>query len=280
MPQSLVVTIPAPNGSGTSAPTGAVFNFTTAFAVKGSASLFLFVTEDGTIAGWNPAAGTTAVLAVNNSSQKAVYKGCAIAQTRQGPRFFATNFTTGAVEVWDGNFHRVSTSLLAFRVPGAAADFAPFNIQNVGGDLVVTFAFRQPGSKDEQHGAGLGIVAIFDSAGRLIRVLQRGTFLNAPWGVVLAPSDFGAFSHRLLIGNFGDGAIHAFNVFTGAFEGTLLGSNNQPLRIDGLWSLQVGNNQRAGSAQAVFFTAGPNDEMNGLFGKLTPAANETRGSTE
>jgi hypothetical protein len=155
VPQSLVVTIPSPDGNGTSAPTGAVFNFTNAFPIKGTKSVFLFVTEDGTIAGWNPAAGNTAPVAVNRSG-KAVYKGCAIAQTRQGPRLYATNFTTGTVEEFDGSFNPVPLSPLAFRVSGLPEGFVPFNIQNVGGNLVVTFAFRQPGSEDEQHGAGLG----------------------------------------------------------------------------------------------------------------------------
>jgi uncharacterized protein (TIGR03118 family) len=278
-PQSLVVTIPAPGGSGTSAPTGAVFNFTSGFPINGTKATFLFVTEDGTIAGWNPAAGTTAGLAVNRAG-KAVYKGCAIAQTAQGPRLYATNFTTGTVEVFDGNFNPVPVGLFAFRIPGLPQNFVPFNIQNVGGNLVVTYAFRQPGSTDEQHGAGLGAVAIFGPAGQLRRVLQPGAFLNAPWGITLAPSDFGVFAHRLLIGNFGDGRIHAFNIITGAFEGTLQGTNNQPLVIDGLWALGFGNDGSAGAATSMFFTAGPNDEKDGLFGKLTPVASEARGNTE
>jgi uncharacterized protein (TIGR03118 family) len=278
-PQSLVVTIPAPGGNGTSAPTGAVFNFTNAFPVKGTKAQFLFVTEDGTIAGWNAAAGNSAVIVLNRAG-KAVYKGCAIAQTPQGPRLFATNYTTGTLEEFDGNFNPVALSPLAFRISGLPEGFVPFNVQNVGGNLVVTFAFRQAGSTDEQHAPGLGAVAIFDTFGRRLRVLQTGAFLNAPWGVALAPSDFGAFSHRLLIGNFGDGTIHAFNLFTGAMEGALLTPTNQPIRIDGLWALGFGNGNRAGSATAMFFTAGPNDEKDGLFGRLAPVATEQRGSTE
>ncbi len=286
-PQSLVVTIPGPTQGTTSAPTGTVFNFTTtAFAVGGTAqtpgkpALFLFVTEDGTISGWNPNVNATNAVIAKNRAGKAVYKGCAIAQTSNGPRFYATNFQDGTVEVYDGNFNPVSLRPTAFTIPGIDQRFVPFNIQNVGGNLVVTFAFRQPGSTDEQHAPGLGWVAVFDADGNLLQKLQHGSFLNAPWGVTVSPSHFGAFSRRLLIGNFGDGTIHAFNLFTGAFEGTLQGTNNQPLTIDGLWSLQFGNDAHSASALSLFFTAGPNDEKNGLFGKLTPVPTEQRGSTE
>lgn len=282
-PQSLVVKIPLPkNQNGTAAPTGAVFNYTQAFQVAaGKPALFLFVTEDGTISGWNPAVQpTSAVLKVDRSG-KAIYKGCAIAQSRFGLRLYATNFKTGRVEVFDGAFHRIPTPGFAFRYPGLSNHWAPFNIQNVGGNLFVTFANRAPGSKDENHGAGLGFVGIFTPQGFLVGILQHGPWMNAPWGVALAPSDFGKFSHRVLLGNFGDGAIHAFNAVTGRFEGTLLGSDNQPLIIDGLWALNFGGNTtKSGLATDLFFTSGPNDESNGLFGKLSPVATEQRGTTE
>jgi len=280
--QTLVVKIPVPGDSGTAAPTGTVFNYTTGFpAAPGVASVFLFVTEDGTIDGWSPATGdrTNAKLIVNRAG-KAVYKGCAIAQTKFGAFFYATNFMKREVEVYDSNFHRVFLGPFAFRDRRIPHDYSPFNIQNVGGNLVVTFAKTQQGSDDEAHGAGLGFVSIFDPWGRLIQRLQHGPFLNAPWGVALAPYDFGTFSHRLLIGNFGDGTIHAFDLVTGEFEGTLLDASGNPLAVDGLWALSFGSGGASGSAIELYFTAGPNDEGDGLLGKIVPVATEQRGNTE
>ncbi len=279
----LVVTIPPPmGGAPPSAPTGTVFNFTKLFAVKpGKPAVFLFVTEDGTIAGWNPGVDpTNAVIKVDNSKQGAIYKGCAIAKEHSMVRFYATNFATGRVEMYNGQFQPVAMAG-AFRDAKLPANYAPFGIQNVGGNIVVTFAHRRPGSKDEDHGAGLGYVDVFDFDGKLLLRLQHGGFLNAPWGIALAPSDFGTFSHRLLIGNFGNGKIHAFNLVSGMVEGILLNADSSPLAIDGLWALSFGGDgARNGLATELFFTAGPNDESNGLYGKITPAAAEQRGNSE
>jgi len=285
-PQSLVVTIPPPPGQQEpSAPTGAVFNFTTGFEVApGKPAVFLFVTEDGTISGWNPAVqATTAVIKVNRAGN-AVYKGCAIANTVNGPRLYATNFQTRQVEVFDGNFNPVPTPG-GFRFAGQQSrqglQLAPFNIQNVGGSLIVTFAYRAPGADDEEHGAGLGQVAVFDVFGRRIMQLQHGNWQNAPWGVALAPSDFGVFSHRLLIGNFGDGTIQVYNAMTGQHEGTLLDPNNNPIAISGLWALSfAGGGANNGVATDLYFTSGPNDENDGLFGKISAVSTETHGNAE
>jgi uncharacterized protein (TIGR03118 family) len=285
--QALVVKIPTVDGTGTSAPTGIVFNFTKGFEVgaAGTAAVFIFCTEDGTIAAWNPNVNlNNAVLKVKLGG-KAVYKGCALAQTSDGTFLYATNFLTGRVDIFDSSFGLVRSRTFGF---GEDDDhghngngFAPFGIQNIGGNLVVTFAKKTPGSNDEQHGPGLGVVGIFDPNGRLLNRLQRGNFLNAPWGIAMAPGDFGTFNHRLLIGNFGDGTINAFNAVTGKFEGKLLAANGTPLTVDGLWALVFGGNAaNNGSATELFFTAGPNDESNGLFGKITATAAEQRGSTE
>jgi uncharacterized protein (TIGR03118 family) len=278
----LVVTIPPPPGTnGPSAPTGTVFNFTTAFnVVAGQPAIFLFATEDGTIAVWNPNVSlTTARLKVDHSKSGAIFKGLAVAQTTVGPRLYTTNFTTGKVEVYDGTFTRLPN--FGFVDSNLPADFVPFGIQNVGGNIVVTFAHRLPGSKDEDHGAGLGYVDVFDDQGQLLLRLQHGYFLNAPWGIALAPSDFGPFSHRLLIGNFGDGRIHAFNAVSGKFEGMMLNLKGNPVVIDGLWALSFGSDAgRSGLATELFFTAGPNDESDGIFGKLTASASEQRGNSE
>jgi uncharacterized protein (TIGR03118 family) len=279
----LVVKIPPPKGgTAPSAPTGTVFNFTTGFNLgpPGTPAIFLFSTEDGTVAGWNPSINaTTAVRRIDHSQTGAIFKGLAIAMTALGPRLYTTNFATGKVEVYDTTFTKLPTT--GFMDSQLPPDFVPFGIQNVGGNIVVTFAHRLPGSEDEDHGFGLGYVDVFDDQGKLLLRLQHGDFLNAPWGIALAPSDFGPFSHRLLIGNFGNGRIHAFNAVSGKFQGTMLNMSGSPVTIDGLWALSFGSDAgRSGLATELFFTAGPNDESDGLFGKLTASASEQRGNSE
>jgi len=282
-PRSLVVTIPTPDGSGTAAPTGTVFNYSKSFEVAtGMPAVFLFVTEDGTISGWNPGVdGTHAILKVNRSG-KAIYKGCALAQTKDGVFLYATNFQSGRVEVFDGNFKLVRTRELEFHgEDGRFRNYVPFNIQNVGGNLVVTFAHRAPGSKDEDHGAGVGLAGIFDTRLHLLTMLEHGPWFNAPWGVAMAPADFGPFSHRLLIGNFGDGSVNAFNAVSGEHVGTMLAPDGSTLTIDGLWAITFGSGSANGGLPTeLFFTAGPNDEGNGLFGKLTATSSEQLGNSE
>jgi uncharacterized protein (TIGR03118 family) len=280
----LVVKIPTPDGTGTSAPTGTVVNATTGFLVgPGAKAFFLFVTEDGTIAGWNPTVNPDAVI-VKNRAGKAVYKGCAIAQGSSGPKFYATNFQSGRVEVFDSSFHLLhSDDEDAFRFPGLDENWSPFNIQNVGGDLVVTFAHRAPGSHDEDHGAGLGFAGVYDTRGRLLLRLQHGSWFNAPWGIAAAPGDFGKFTHRLLIGNFGDGTIHGFNLFNGRHEGAMLDdTTGQTLSIGGLWAISFGGGSAAnnGATNTLFFTAGPNDESDGLFGNITANGGEQPGNSQ
>ncbi|HZQ93965.1 MAG TPA: TIGR03118 family protein [Candidatus Sulfotelmatobacter sp.] len=281
-PRPLVVTIPPPlNQQGTAAPTGTVHNYTTSFELApGVPAVFLFATEDGTISGWNPAVNPTAAVVKVNRPKHAIYKGLAVATTDDGPRLYASNFKMGTVEVYDGNFHRRHAEE-RFRDSSLPPHFVPFGIQNVGGNIVVTFAHRNPGSKDEDHGPGLGYVRVFDTEGHLLLRLQHGTFLNAPWGIAMAPGDFGPFSHRLLIGNFGDGTIAAFNALSGRFEGNMLDSSGAALAIDGLWALSfAGSDAINGSPTDLYFTAGPNDENDGIFGKLTATDSEQRGNAE
>ena len=282
--QGLVVTIKTPSGEGTSAPTGTVFNaFNGSFEMSpGNRAIFLFSTEDGTIAGWNPNVdGTNALIKVDNSMGGAVYKGLAIGVANNGPRIYATNFISGQVEAYDGKFRWVKLHNGAFTDSRLPANYAPFGIQNVGGNIVVTFAKRTPGSKDEIDGAGLGFVDVFDLSGNLLLRLQHTKALNAPWGIAQAPGDFGSFSHRLLIGNFGDGTIHAYNAVSGKLEGIIEDANGAPIWIPGLWAISFGGgNTGSGLANELFFTAGPNDEADGLLGKLAPVGSDQRGNSE
>jgi uncharacterized protein (TIGR03118 family) len=285
--QALVVTIPPPAKlTGPSAPTGTIFNYTGAFDVApGKPAVFLFVTEDGTISGWNPAVNATNAVRVIDRSGHAIYKGCALATTRGGPVLYATNFQTGKVEAYDGNFKRLNLAEGAFsagvEIEDSDLQYVPFNIQNVGGNLVVTFAAKRAGDKDETAGAGLGQVEVFDTSGRRLLRLQHGPWFNAPWGVALAPGDFGAFSHRLLVGNFGDGTVHAFDSVSGRFDGTLLGTDGSPIQVNGLWAISFGGDgAKNGLATELYFTAGPNDESNGLFGKIAAVSTEQRGNAE
>lgn len=276
-PSPLVVKIATPDGTGTATPTGTVFNSTSAFQVGGGKAIFLFVTEDGTISGWNPAADFANTIIIKNNSGKAVYKGCAITTANIGPRFYATNFQSGKVETYNANFVRVEPNNEdAFRIPDIPKNYAPFNIQNVGGNLVVTFARRAPGSLDEDHGAGVGYAGVFSPTGKFLISLQHGPWFNAPWGIALAPGDFGKFTHRLLIGNFGDGTINAFNLVTGKHEGTMLDdTTGMTLSIPGLWGLSFGGDStNDGMATSLYFTAGPNDEADGVLGTLSAASDQ------
>ena len=280
--QSLIVTVASPNG-GTSAPTGTVFNaFNGAFEVAaGQRSIFLFATEDGTISGWNPNVnlGST-IIEIDNSKSGASYKGLAIGMTSGGARIYATNFAAGTVEVYDSKFRRINRNS-GFTDEKLPVNYAPFGIQNVGGNIVVTYAKRLPGQEDEQHGPGLGYVNVYDLTGKLLLRLQHNSTMNAPWGIAQAPGDFGAFSHRLIVANFGDGFLHAYNAVSGKHEGQLLDANGAPIWIDGLWAISFGGNSTSnGMLNELYFTAGPNDESNGLLGKLAPVSTDQRGNSE
>jgi len=257
-------------------PTGTVFNIAggTTFPVPGGqSSRFLFASEDGQIRGW-PGSGPAQVTAARSTVSGAIYKGLAIANTAGGPRLYATDFHNGRVDVWDSSWSLVSTGS-TFVDPGLPDGYAPFGIQTIGSRIFVTYARQDEDAEDELHGQGLGIVDVFDTAGALLaRVAQHGQ-LNAPWGVAMAPASFGRFGGDLLIGNFGDGQINAYEEQENghfAHRGELRGGDgNKPLTIDGLWALEFGNDGAAGPSTRLFFTAGPNDEADGLFGSIDPA---------
>jgi uncharacterized protein (TIGR03118 family) len=279
----LVVTIPnAPSQPAPGSPTGVMFNgsSTDFLLAPGKPALFLWVTEDGTVQGWNPGVKpTTAVIEVDNSqvpnaTNGAVYKGATIAEIEGKKFILAANFRSGRVNVFDTDFEQETISEEKFEDDHIPRGFAPFNVQGYGPNIYVTYARQNAVKHDPVSGAGLGFVDIFSSRGRLLQRLEHGDWFNAPWGVVLTPADFGEFSHTLLVGNFRGGTVAAFNPVSGHFLGNVLKPNGSTLNIDGLWSLGFGNGGMSGPGNTLFFTAGPDNETNGLFGTLTPIASE------
>ena len=255
--QGLEVSIP-----GDGSVTGQVFNGTSAF----NSDRFLFVSEDGTISGWRGALGTTAETL--QPASDAYYKGGALATISGNTYLYAANFHSGAIDILKGTPGAPDLPG-TFTDPTLPSGYAPFNIQLLGGKLYVTYALQGSG-KDEQAGPGLGFVSVFDTQGNFLgRVGSMGT-LNAPWGLAIAPQSFGSFAGDLLVGNFGDGTINAFNLATNTFVGQLAGLDRNPLMIDGLWGLTAGNGGSAGSTNTIYFSAGPGDESHGLFGSLAP----------
>lgn len=271
--QPLVVTVPPAAGGKVGSPTGTVFNSdTNAFIVSkngvSGASIFLFDSEDGTISGWNASVDRThAILAVDNSRSGAVYTGLAIGTNQSGIFLYAANFHAGTIDVFDKNFASATLSG-SFYDPYLPSNYAPFNIENIGGILYVAYAQQNAKKTGPVPGSGHGFIATFDTNGNLIRHLIFRGKLNAPWGMALVGKGFGTFSHDLLIGNFGNGYINVFNPYTGAFLGSLSGQNGKPLIIRGLWALMFGLGGQAGKATQLFFTAGPQHETNGLFGVI------------
>jgi len=263
----LVVTIPGAAPGTTSAPTGQVFNSLAgsgAFKLSnGNPATFLFDSEDGAISGWN--GGTSAEIMVNNAPG-AVYKGLAISDFNGGT-LYATNFRAGAIDAFDSNFNPTLTG--DFVDPNLPTGYAPFNDKVINGELYVTYALQDAAKHDDVPGPGHGFVDVFNLDGALDERLISNGALNSPWGLQIAPSSFGQFAGDLLVGNFGDGEIHAYNATTGAFLGTLDRANGNPLVIDGLWALTIGNGGSGGSLNTLYFTAGPDGENHGLFGSVT-----------
>jgi uncharacterized protein (TIGR03118 family) len=323
--QSLIVTIPPsdPTNKNTpiGSPTGTIANGsqTDFLLAPGKPAVFLFSTIDGTIAGWNPAVAlaqgsappSTNAVTVVKTTDGSSFTGLTSAFVN-GKRFLYTaNFTKGRVDVYDSTFQAVrfsneqssgnsnnnnkgpfsENSFVDEHLPD---HYVPFNVQAIGDDIVVTYALHEGSSPFETDGPGLGFVDIYSSTGQLLRRLQHGDWLNAPWGVALAPLDFGVFSHDLLIGQFAGGGdtqssgfIAAYDLATGKFDGLLEDASGKPLAINGIWSLSPGNvspsNNDPASAPAaeVYFTAGPNHGSGGLFGYLTAVSAElTEGNAQ
>ena len=259
---NLTVTIPPPPPP-PATPTGIVFNGSSDF--KGTH--FIFVTEDGTISAWT--SGLNAALEFT-SPVKAVYKGVTIGQVNGLNFLYVANFFNASVDVFDTNFVPASVPAGAFTDPKIPAGFAPFNVQNIDGKIFVAFAKQDDHKHDEVAGRKLGFVDAFDANGTLLQRFENGPWMNAPWGLAVAPGDFGKASSKLLVGQFGDGQIATFDATTGEFEGLLRGVRGKPTQIDGLWALRFGNGGLAGPTNTLFFTAGIDDEAHGLFGTITP----------
>ncbi len=263
--QSLVVTLD--QGS----PAGIVFNGTTDFSITeagvSGAAPFIFATLQGQIAAWAPNVdGTHAFTIVDESTSGDVYTGLAIS-TGATNRLYAADFAHGDVSVYDGTFTEVTTAG-GFTDPTLPAGYAPFGIQQIGGKIYVAYAQPDPVTH-EKVGAGLGLVDVFDVDGNLLtHLIAAGGALNAPWGLAMAPSDFGKFSGMLLVGNFGDGRINAYDPATGAMQGTLSNDDGSAIVVPGLWALQFGNGLNAQPANTLFYTAGPGAEAHGLYGRI------------
>jgi uncharacterized protein (TIGR03118 family) len=263
---------PSGNGANTVC-TGIVANSTTGFTVSTAtvaarAANFIFATEGGTISGWSSGVDAThAIMAIDNSAAGAVYKGLAlVTATTPTAQLYAANFSQGTIDVFDTSWKPVTLAAGTFTDPAIPAGFAPFNIQLLSGSLYVTYAKQGATKVFDAPGVGNGYVDVYDVNGKLLQHLVSQGPLNSPWGVQIAPATFGPFGGALLVGNFGDGLIHAFDVKSGALLGTLSDQNGNNIRIDGLWGLQFGNGGSGGDVNSLYFAAGPSAQKHGLFG--------------
>ena len=267
------------------APTGLVFNGSTeGFVVTGGdasgTARFIFAGEEGTLTGWSPAVPPPAPSRrgfVTFTKPGAIYKGIAIASTEDGARLYVTDFHNGRVDVLDDQWNEVTLGEDAFVDPELPDGYGPFGIREVGGKIIVTYAKQDAAREDDVKGAGLGFVDAYDTRGKLLsRIASRGV-LDAPWGIALAPSELGEFGGKLLIGNFGNGRIHAFDLARCGTDGcagvgALRTTSGEAIAIDGLWALDFGKgNEMTGDTDELYFTAGPNDEAHGLFGYIERA---------
>jgi uncharacterized protein (TIGR03118 family) len=264
--------------SGLGNPTGQVFNPTTDFKISAggatAAAVFIFVSEDGSITAWNPGVpppGPSTQAQVVVPASNAVFKGVTIATNTIGSKtgnfLYAADFRDNKVDVFDGTF-KATTLDGTFTDPTLPAGFAPFNVENLNGKLYVTFAKQDAAMHDDVRGPGNGFVDVFDTSGKFLQRLVSNGNLNSPWGLAIAPAGFGGFGGDLLVGNFGDGHVNAYDPTTGTFAGTLKNTDGDILTIDGLWGLTFGNGVTAGDKSTLYFTAGPGGENHGLFGSL------------
>jgi uncharacterized protein (TIGR03118 family) len=277
VPSATVVTVPpsATRPGAKGSPTGQVWNGLGVFEVAaGRVPSFIFATLDGTISGWNSAVGATAVVKVDNGASGAIYTGLAIGTSSFGPALYAANFAAGTIDVFDKNWAPLT-------VPGGFVDrdlpagFSPSNIQRFGRRMYVTYNLPDGGG-GFVYGRGTGLVNVFDVDGRLLqRLIPSHESMNIPWGVAVAGANFGVFSYSLLVGNFGNGTISAYDLHTGDYLGTMQDGKGNNLSIDGLWGIQFGNGGNGGDATALYFFAAPSGGDHGLVGSLKPASDST-----
>ncbi|MBS0393072.1 MAG: TIGR03118 family protein [Proteobacteria bacterium] len=278
----LVVSFPAGAGGTTFDPTGVVFNTTTSFVVssagKSAAAKFLFVGEGGMIAGWSPTVDATNAVVMYADAGGAVYKGLAIANNGSGDFLYATDFHNGKVDVFDASFARQAPTAtsFAFTDPTLPAGYAPFGIAalktGAGGAVQIFVTYAQqlpPDNHDNANGAGLGLVDVFDANGVFVaHLVPTGGRLNAPWGLALAPADFGTLSGALLVGNFGDGTINGYDPVSGSYVGTVATSGGAAFAAPGLWGIAFGNDADNQPHNTLFYAAGLNNEANGAYGRI------------
>ncbi len=263
----LIVSIPGANGP--AEPTGIVFNNLGGFEVaSGFNAVFIFASTDGTISAWNPNVKPTEAV-VKVTTPDGAYFGVTLASDAGKNYLYAANFLGGTIDVFDSSFKAVDLGPNAFKDDELPDGFAPFNVLNVGGTVFVMYADREEDAPEEITGKGLGFVDAYSPSGVLQMRLQHGPWMNAPWGITLAPDNFGRFSNALLVGMFGAGQIVAFDPDNGEFLGVLKGRHG-PISIDGLWGIGFGNDANAGPSTTLFFAAGIDDEQHGLFGAITP----------
>jgi uncharacterized protein (TIGR03118 family) len=278
--QMLTVTIPHTPQTAMGSPTGIVFNGSADFAVApGMPAMFIFASFDGTISAWNPGVNLHAAIQKVPGSAKSILTGATIAQIDGHRYLYVADLEAGKIKVYDTDFEPVKFDEDEFADDQIPRDFAPFNVQNIGGNLYVAYAKQNQTKTFVDFGAGLGFVDVFSPRGRLLMRLEHGDWLNAPWGLTLAPTDFGTFSHKVIVGQFGSGEILAFDAITGRFEGKFKDANNSVISINGLWALAFGDGVPTSDPpnqpdNALFFTAGPNLGNDGLFGTLTPVTAE------
>lgn len=256
--QSLVVTIPSASGKGLGSPTGIVYNGSSEFQIDSWTSAFLFATLDGTISGWSHFDPNNALIGVNNSANKAMYTGLAITSHASGNMIYAADFANNKVDVYNGTFGFVTS----FTDTSLPAGFAPFGIQDIGGKVYVAFA--------AQNGKAGGYIDIFDENGTFVKTLIKGKPLNQPWGFAVAPANFGPLSNTLLISNnTNTGTINGFNPTTGAFVGTITNAAKKPIHINQLWGIEFGGGTSSnGNTNQLFYTAGPDNNLDGVFGVI------------
>jgi uncharacterized protein (TIGR03118 family) len=269
--QTLVVAIPA-GASGASRPNGIVFNGSTDFKVTQNGvtggSAFIFASENGTISGWSPAVNrTNAILAVDAGATNAQYKGLAIASFTGANYIYATDFRNGRIDVYDATYQKVTLPGGTFTDPNLPSGYAPFGIQAAGNRIYVSYAQRAATGTSYQTGAALGMINVFDPSGVFIGRLITGGALNAPWGMAIAPGNFGDASNSLLVANTGDGRIHAYNATSGALMG-VLGKAGAPIVIDGLWGIAFGNGVQNQPTNTLYYTAGPGGGTHGQYGRI------------